>query len=103
MRRPAPRARATSRGPSAMKSPLARRSRLLRSRSTSLTAPLSSEVITSTNLAVPARAGEGVGCSGERVFGARAALGRSQAAALGRDRAALDAVRRAELHLDQAL
>ena len=43
---PAARARVTSRGPSAMKSPATRRPRPFRRRSTSLTRGLSTEVIT---------------------------------------------------------
>src|SRR5439155_25262716 len=37
----------------------------------------------------------------ERVFGAGAAFGRGEAAALGGDRAALDAVRRRDVHVHQ--
>src|SRR5262245_38439957 len=39
--------------------------------------------------------------SGARVLGPRAALGRGESAALGRDRAALDAVRRRHGHVDE--
>src|SRR5579862_6506623 len=107
MVRPASRARATSRGPSAMKSPRRRRSRLRRSARTSLTRGLSTEVITrDQSCLVRTRPEAGATLtywSREGVLGARGSFGRGQAAALGCDRSALDAVRRRETHLDEAV